>query len=349
MGDNTKIEWADATWNPITGCSVVSAGCTNCYAMQLAGTRLRNHPSRAGLTRVSGDRHVWTGEVRLNEQWLDQPLQWQKPRRIFVCAHGDLFHENVPDEWIDQVFAVMASCPQHTFQLLTKRAARMREYFGQDRDDAIGWAAMEMYERNDGTQHDLGRAMTLCHPQGYGGFNSHMQPKWPLPNVWIGVSVEDQAAADERIPLLMDTPAAVRWLSIEPMLGPVNLRLTRPPAMGDVTHPDEPYERVITKAGINLHWVVVGGESGRNGRPMHPDWVRSMRDQCAEAGVPLLLKQWGEWAPNCLCDTAKAHPTIPRPEPGKPGVMFRCGKKRAGRSLDDKIYDEYPQRGTEQP
>ena len=121
MGDQTKIEWTNATWNPITGCSVVSAGCTNCYAMRLAGTRLKHHPSRKDLTILRGGNYVWNGEVRFNENWLDQPLKWSKPRMIFVCAHGDLFHEAVPFEWIDQVFAVMALCPQHTFQVLTKR------------------------------------------------------------------------------------------------------------------------------------------------------------------------------------------------------------------------------------
>ena len=132
MADRSRIEWTDATWNPITGCSVVSPGCTNCYAMKLAGGRLRNHPSRQGLTRLqkkgAGWRPVWTGEVRFNEQWLDQPLRWQRPRRVFVCAHGDLFHEHVPDEWIDRVFAVMALAGDHTFQVLTKRAERMHEY-----------------------------------------------------------------------------------------------------------------------------------------------------------------------------------------------------------------------------
>ena len=128
MADHTKIEWTDATWNPITGCSIVDAGCTNCYAMHLAGTRLKHHPSRAGLTRETGGRPKWTGEVRCNREWLDQPLRWRRPRMIFVCAHGDLFHESVPDDWIDQVFAVMALAPQHTFQVLTKRADRMHRY-----------------------------------------------------------------------------------------------------------------------------------------------------------------------------------------------------------------------------
>src|SRR5690606_24715195 len=151
--------------NPITGCSVVSPGCTNCYAMRLAGTRLKDHPSRAGLTTMSKAGPVWNGTVRFNDKWLDQPLRWKRPRMVFVCAHGDLFHEAVPDEWIDQVFAVMELCPQHIFQVVTKRSKRLRRY---------------------------------------------LTANTPLLNVWLGVSVEDQARAGERIPDLLATPAAVR-------------------------------------------------------------------------------------------------------------------------------------------
>ncbi len=167
MADGTHIEWTDATWNPVTGCSVVSPGCTNCYAMKLAGTRLQDHPSRAGLTKPSKAGPAWTGEVRFNDGWLDQPLRWKRSRRIFVCAHADLFHENVPDEWIDKVFAVMTMTPQHQFQVLTKRSARMRNY---------------MVSRS-------------C----------RFPARGVRPNVWLGVSVEDQARADERIPDLLAT------------------------------------------------------------------------------------------------------------------------------------------------
>ena len=143
MSDNSKIEWTDATWNPITGCSVVSAGCTNCYAMRLAGTRLKNHPSRAGLTRETAHGPVWTGEVRLNREWLDQPLRWRRRRRIFVCAHGDLFHDQVPREWIDLVVAVIAMSPQHQFQVLTKRPDRMAEYFWRIMETDYGLEALD--------------------------------------------------------------------------------------------------------------------------------------------------------------------------------------------------------------
>jgi protein gp37 len=253
MADNSKIEWTDATWNPVTGCSVLSPGCTNCYAMNLAGTRLRNHPSRAGLTIESKAGPVWNGKVRFNEGWLTQPLEWKKPRMVFVCAHGDLFHENVPDEWIDQVFAVMALCPQHTFQVLTKRAERMRDYFAQGREKMHTrwlWAARD--------------ALPIT-------FVGSINGTYPLPNVWLGVSTERQKEYDERKEHLRNTPAAVRFFSVEPLLGPI-------------------------KADYLGDWVIVGGESGHGARPMHPDWARSLRDQCATAGVPFFFKQWGAWS-----------------------------------------------------
>lgn len=205
MADHTHIEWTDATWNPITGCSIVSPGCADCYAMRLAGTRLAHHPSRAGLTREVNGHHVWTGEVRLNEQWLTQPLLWRRPRRIFVCAHGDLFHAAVPDEWIDRVFAVMALAPQHTFQVLTKRSARMREYIG-DSFGARRAVAMEV-EAVQAKVPTSRRTLTA----------------WPLPNVWLGVSAERQQEADARIPDLLATPAAVRFVSAEPLLSHLDL------------------------------------------------------------------------------------------------------------------------------
>ena len=301
MADGTKIEWTDATWNPITGCSVTSPGCTNCYAMHLAGTRLAHHPSRAGLTHEVNGNHVWTGATRLNEQWLDQPLRWRKPRRIFVCAHGDLFHESVPDAWIDRVFAVMALAPQHTFQVLTKRAVRMREY--------------------------------LTHPRRLSVIDL------PLPNVWLGVSVEDQARANERIPELLATPAAVRWLSMEPLLGPIDLYGGDPdPRLGGVTagdgislsqwwRADDPSD-APPRPGID--WVVVGGESGHDARPMHPDWARSLRDQCAAAAVPFFFKQWGEW--------------VPGDQFGLQGAAFhRLGKSHAGRLLDRREHNAFPE------
>ncbi|NML34553.1 phage Gp37/Gp68 family protein [Paraburkholderia sp. G-4-1-8] len=351
MSDSTKIEWTDATWNPITGCSVTSPGCKNCYAMKLAGTRLRNHPSRAGLTRVTTAGPVWTGEVRFNEQWLDQPFRWTRPRMIFVCAHGDLFHESVPDEWIDKVFAVMARARQHTYQVLTKRADRMLEYFSHP------------------DRH--GRVIAASHEIGWAGME---WCPWPLPNVWIGVSVEDQRRADERIPLLLQVPTTVRWISAEPLLGPV------------VMQPNWLEREWEQGVFPSIDWVVAGGESGSDARPAHPDWPRTLRDQCAAAGVPFLFKQWGAWRPisegesdwfsnlyvSCRRAREGEDQTIVDEMQGRrctvaqavihydgtvfediaafaayqqgTGAMltFNVGKKAAGRQLDGRTHDEFP-------
>ncbi|MEC9067845.1 MAG: phage Gp37/Gp68 family protein [Pseudomonadota bacterium] len=341
MSDGTKIEWTEATWNPITGCSVTSPGCTNCYAMKLAGTRLRDHPSRVGLTAESKAGPVWTGETRFNEEWLGQPLRWKRPRMIFVCAHGDLFHESVPDDWIDRVFAVMALAPQHTFQVLTKRADRMRAYLSSPvRASLILDGTFRGKRWVDVTEPDMRTALG----------------NWPLPNVWLGVSVEDQQRADERIPDLLATPAAVRWLSCEPLLGPVDL--TAIPTGGyedgemNAVAPytweaevaqwrdsgstdwraefEDWYQVSADKTGpmhSAIDWIVAGGESGPGARPMQPDWARSLRDQCAAASVPFFFKQWGNFRPTSDVNGE---------------YMQRASKKEAGRLLDGRLHDEMP-------
>ncbi|MGD9470642.1 MAG: DUF5131 family protein [Novosphingobium sp.] len=266
MSDNTAIEWTDATWNPITGCSVISPGCTNCYAMKLAGTRLRHHESRAGLTRDTKAGPVWTGETRLNKQWLTQPLRWKRPRRIFVCAHGDLFHESVPDEWIDRVFAVMGLAPQHTFQVLTKRSKRMREYVTKLEAEPFAHTLRRMAEA---WPHPISQDMIVNGP-----------------NVWLGVSVEDQQRADERIPDLLATPAAIRFLSCEPLLGPVDL--------GKVYASRDEHGTYLHDAPVcALDWVIVGGESGHGARPMEVRWASDIVHQCRSTGVPVFVKQLG--------------------------------------------------------
>ncbi len=348
MADGTKIEWTDATWNPITGCAVVSPGCTNCYAMRLAGTRLRHIASRAGLTRDSKAGPVWTGETRLNTAELTKPLHWRRPRKIFVCAHGDLFAESVPDDWIDRVFAVMALAPQHTFQVLTKRARRMRDYISKrstKHHPAMDYAAI------------WSATGTISHP-------AIDLTAWPLRNAWLGVSAEDQTRADERIPDLLATPAAVRWVSAEPLLGPIDFlgeEMNGPLTDGEPTAEqvaNDPTGWRVVRYGVSrLNWIVVGGESGAGARPMHPAWARSIRDQCAEAGVPFFHKQNGEWA-------------IERPRPGgdlggdmRSGIvrhvcadrqndghfragdvhMRRVGKARAGRLLDGREHNDMPE------
>lgn len=327
MADGTNIEWTDATWNPVTGCTVVSAGCTNCYAMKLAGTRLKHTASREGLTIDTKAGPVWNGTVRLNEEWLDQPLRWKRPRTIFVCAHGDLFHESVPDAWIDRVFAVMALSPQHRFQVLTKRADRMRSYIAAKQRNAPEWVSL-----GDGSK------TVLPYEGGYPA------------NVWLGVSVENQAAADERIPNLLATPAAVRFLSCEPLLGPVYLRNFLRPF--SAWREEDQHSWPIEHEGA-IDWVIVGGENGP--RPMHPDWARALRDQCASAGVPFFFKQWGEFAPEGLCGekwiigadgTHHATPTpngiAHHPPRGGSAFVYRVGKRRAGRLLDGVQHDGMP-------
>ncbi|TIY01049.1 MAG: DUF5131 family protein, partial [Mesorhizobium sp.] len=207
MADGTNIEWTDATWNPITGCRVKSPGCKFCYAMKLAGTRLKHHPSREGLTVDTKNGPVWNGEARFNEAWLTQPLKWAKPRMIFVCAHADLFYEAVLDEWIDRVFAVMASSPRHIFQVLTKRPERMRDYLTRVEEEPF----RETVKR-------FAKAMPAA---PWADFDAMT---FPSPNIWLGTSVEDQERADERREPMRELAEAgwLTWVSYEPALGQVD-------------------------------------------------------------------------------------------------------------------------------
>ncbi|AYO85377.1 phage Gp37/Gp68 family protein [Methylobacterium brachiatum] len=365
MAESSTIEWTDATWQPITGCAIVSPGCTNCYAMKLAGTRLRNLPSRKGLTVQTKAGPVWNGKVRLNEEWLTQPLTWRRPRKIFVCAHGDLFAEGVPDEWIDRVFAVMALCPQHTFQVLTKRPARMREWFEErwqptpaQRIECPGLPAFDMPAQAEGDdRHErvyqaAGEFLDLdtvsdrfWNPDG-----SRKWPGWPLPNVWLGISTEDQRRADERVPDLLATPAAVRFVSAEPLLGPITNWTFKTP-----TWPDCDQINALTGGGRSsfsawgggarkLDWIIVGGESGPGARPMHPDWARQIRDACASADVAYLFKQWGAWAPrhDLAADTATLR-GLPWHNFDPDTSICRIGKKAAGRLLDGVEHNGFPE------
>lgn len=332
MAESSKIEWTDATWNIVTGCSVVSPACTNCYAMRLAGTRLRHHPSRAGLTQASKAGPVWTGAVRFNAEWLLQPLRWARPRKIFVAAHGDLFHESVLSEWLDHIFAVMALAPQHVFQVLTKRPARMREYL-----------------TSPATAERITRVIMHMHMQGIAPQSKAV--RIPLPNVWLGVTVEDQPRADERLEDLRRTPAAVRFISFEPLLGPI-------------------FAENWFSTGA-FHWVICGGESGPMARPTLKAWRRSLRDQCAAAGVAFFHKQNGEWidADEWLDHLYRSGFIAERGglifDPQRPlnfedarciarltqelyehqsdgSTMIRVGKARAGRLLDGVEWSQFP-------
>jgi len=259
MAANSKIEWTETTWNVISGCTRVSAGCDHCYIertppFRMAGRRF-DKPGIGGTTGVT-----------LHRERLERPLRWRKPRRVFVNSLADLFHEAVPAEFIADAFAVMALAPQHTFQVLTKRHGRMRSLLSGSGDFDLHEAVLETLTDD----YDLGAIPEL---------------PWPLPNVWLGVSVESQQWADIRVPTLMETPAAVRWLSMEPLLGPVDL--------ADDWLAGPPWRRNW------LDWIVIGGESGPGARPMELEWADALTRRCQDAGVPVFVKQLGSrWGKN---------------------------------------------------
>lgn len=312
MGDKTGIEWTDATWSPVTGCTRVSNGCLNCYIE-------RSTPIRIAGRKFDGEGIGSSLAVQLHPNRLDWPLRKRDGKKIFVCSQADLFHSDVPDEYIAKVFAVMALAPHHTFQVLTKRHDRMRSLLSSH----AFWGRVGVA--------GLDRDVWL--PQSGVSLDQHY-----LPNVWLGVSAEDQKRADLRIPALLDTPAAIRFVSAEPLLGPTMFLLRWLHRQG--------YDR-------RIDWVIAGGESGPRARPMHPDWVRTLRDQCVATGTAFLFKQWGEWAPIGPDETI-GKPTVHLTGDGNGAyhanrygedvaTLARVGKKAAGRELDGRTWDQYPE------
>jgi protein gp37 len=277
MSAISTIEWTDRTWNPVRGCSVVSPGCVNCYAMKQAHRFSGAGKPYEGLTKQTKAGPQWTGVVRTIEDALLEPLSWRKPSRVFVNSMSDLFHESVPDVFIERVFSVMALAERHTFQVLTKRPARMKAWFDARRFDVKGYAILQTEQAGE---------CLYAHP-------------WPLPNVWLGVSCENQQTVDERIPLLLQTPAAVRWVSAEPLLGPMLLD------QGEYSwltchqrctpDRDDPCVSFMNSRECfhGIDWVVVGGESGPGARPFDLAWARSIVQQCKAADVPVFVKQLG--------------------------------------------------------
>lgn len=294
----TTIEWTDATWNPVRGCSRVSPGCDHCYAMGQA--HRFNTPARIetqdaangiyqpakpagpyhGLTTIRRGKVDWSGIVRFVPEMLDAPLRWRKPRRVFVNSMSDLFHESLSNEQIAVVFGVMVAAPQHTFQVLTKRPQRARQWFK--------WVEQDWYPA--GTCRAIASKVA---PQA--ARNEQSTRPWPLPNVWLGTSCEDQQRADERIPELLACPAAVRFVSAEPLLGPIDLTRICENARTE-------FDALRGWAGWasdgsedvrGLDWVIAGGESGNGARRFDLQWGRDLREQCAHAGVAFFFKQTG--------------------------------------------------------
>jgi protein gp37 len=345
MGSAPSIEWTDASWNPTRGCSRVSEGCKNCYAEKFAARFARpkapgaapKSPAGiyAGFVQLTSAGPRWTGKVELVESKLEVPLHWRKPRRIFVDSMSDLLHEKLSRRDIVEVFAYMSIAGWHQFQILTKRAERLAML-----DESFGRAV-------------AARCDELRAKHGWGNCGTD----WPLPNVWLGVSCENQETADARIPLLLQTPAAVRFASVEPMLAPIDLDGNgiddlHALGCGDSECPT----RDVLPGCRGLDWVVLGFESGPNARPGHPNWARRVRDDCQASGVPFLFKQWGAWAqvgPEYTGRTlimSSAGEIFPGPDPN-PNLnrthmmirMGRVGKKAAGRLLDGREWNEYPE------
>ncbi len=367
----TKIEWCTnpdgtkgETWNPITGCTPISEGCQNCYAKRMAN-RLK------GRCGYDADNPF---KVTQHQDRLDQPFKWKKPRKIFVCSMGDLFHEDVQDWMLDEIFGVILGCkifnntPDHIFMVLTKRPERMLNYFTDRTPVELlkAWANACPWSANDPdvTVEDIVYGAT-CRDWDEQGRNSsgsehkpwgYLERLWPLPNLWLGVTAENQARADERIPILLQIPAAVRFVSVEPMLGPVDLT--------NITMPDEyqpPHVVLPSLTGFHvntlredddhiyqsnnhLDWIIAGGETGPGARPMHPAWVRSLRDQCQAGGTPFFFKSWGDWCTASQCEVWEhGKYAVPGSMPlGDYQDVHRVGKKNAGRLLDGREWNQYP-------
>lgn len=366
MAETTGINWCDSTFNPWIGCTRVSPGCDDCYAA-------RSTPARTlGVVWGSGQLRQRTSEAnwKLVKRWNNRRFMecsacgWRGDaaeavigcarcrslelddarRRVFCASLADVFDTNVPQEWRTDLFELILATPQLDWLLLTKRIGNVKHMVM----DSLGAMAARLDQRQPKWPW------------------VNVWPEWPWANVWIGATITSQAEADRDIPKLLATPAAVRFLSVEPMLGAIDL--TRVPVGGGHGHHE--FDPIITAnalrrgAGLpTLQWVICGGESGPRARPMHPDWARSLRDQCAAAGVPFLFKQWGEWGPDwegaqtCnACSQTKFDSINSHGECGHCGIeawnpaskpldtLRRVGKKAAGRLLDGRTHDQFPAR-----
>ncbi|WP_434093057.1 DUF5131 family protein [Streptomyces lasiicapitis] len=367
----------------------MSRGCDGCYAIRTARIRAFNPNPKvasayAGTTHRIDDRLDWTGRVNIVEERITDPLRRKGALKWFVNSQSDLFHDAVPDAVIARIFAVIALTPQHTYQVLTKRHGRMRALLNSPAFREMCEHAEAELVANESTPGLPRYKREAYRKQWWSHFAE------PLANLWLGVSVEDQKTADLRIPALLDTRAAVRWISAEPLLGPIDLCgkidhyghrprltcwLTGRPGPGPARTTDTGLTMHPIVTGPRLDWVVAGGESGPRARPAHPDWFRTLRDQCAAADVPFLFKQWGQWGPDAPVDrerrivrgargrgmsladdgTVYAPGDLTYPDGPRYGEAIRAGhakasltqvyslgKKAAGRELDGRTHDAFP-------
>ncbi len=317
MSDKSGIGWTNATWNVLTGCDKVSPGCKNCYALR-DWARLAANPKTVYYGRKFTDFAV-------HHERLSQPLRWTKPRMIFVNSMSDLFHKDAPFEFIASVFGVMALARAHTFQILTKRPLRMLEFFNWLKD-ASGEAGSLKY------CIDAARATGAF--QGTKADKDATAGKWPLPNVWLGISAENQSTADERVPLLLKCPAAIRWASAEPLLGPLELDFAFNMHLDTYGN---------WRAGGGIDWVVVGGESGPKARPMAESWALAVAQSCRKHNVPFFFKQWGEWQPESMNRGLKSETVLSIAEPDSDKRMLRVGSNAEGWDLlEGARWQEFP-------
>jgi len=385
----TNIAWTEFVWNPMSGCTKLSAGCANCYAADMA-KRLKRIQETTGKDLGYGDGFA----VTLHPERLEAPLNHKKGVKIFVTSMGDLFHESVPFEFVDMVFAVMALTPQHTYQILTKRPDRMKAYMDSlQKSSGVNINVGHHYGSDIKAQTAGQRVAEIALEISGKHCDYAQQIKWespeeaaelilPLSNVWLGVTVENQEQADKRIPILLETPAAVRFVSAEPMLSGIDLGLNqatcscckRSPSrwirLANTVYSELPFSKAKAEVGVyravsnkhgalsvetrdglfgikpgeceylpSLDWVIVGGETGSNARPMNPDWVKNIQEQCEAANVPFFFKQWGEYAtlPSGKSVTGyRSHFW----EDGRQAVLV--GNKQAGHLIDGIEYREYP-------
>jgi protein gp37 len=348
----SKIEWCDQVWNPITGCTKISEGCNACYAERMA----KRLAGRFGYPKIN------PFAVTSHHDRIYEPSKWKKPQRVFVGSMGDIFHPDVPEHWIDAIMVTAALFRKHTFMILTKRPQRMLEYFNRPKEEILkSWE-----ESIQQIKWNINKLDTCtCAAQLY----SYCMDNWPVPNIWLGVTTENQATTNQRLPLLLKTPAAKRFISAEPLLGPINYMHFSNSLLNTKDHP---WKNTHLLSGID--WVICGGETGPKARPMHPDWVRLLRDQCiggVHYKVPFFFKGWGVWSPeykseheatcvvcgctennaceggcswieNTMLDICSKCGNAKTMKWEDNSLSFHRGKKKSGHMLDDQEYLQFP-------